>query len=237
MSDFESASPAFAEVKLIVAKNAIGAELEEDFFEFGLFDEAGAKLQTASNSLSGLVKFDSLMFTREGEYNYTIRETFAPEGWEADTNEYPVHIVITMGGPTGLTASVSYPEGTPGFKNTFDGEPCSLIEFPEITFNAPGVYEYFLKELTPSGGGWTTDGKSVKVIVTVIDDGYGNLLATIDYPEGFPKFTNTYTTKPAHIIISATKKAIGASLPCGRFEFGLFDEEDKLIFKTTNKNG
>ena len=40
--------------------------------------------------------------------------------------------------------------------------------------------------------------------------------------------------KPGRMIISACKTAIGAPLPPGRFEFGLFDEDGKLVGTATN---
>jgi hypothetical protein len=70
--------------------------------------------------------------------------------------------------------------------------------------------------------------------VDVIDDGYGNLIATMTFPDGFPSFTNTYTTTPSQIIISGIKAAVGAPLPCGRFTFGLYDDEGELIATVTN---
>jgi len=232
----ENNSPAYVYVFLTVAKNAIGADLEGGLFEFGLYNPNHELIQTKSNAPDGIIKFAELTFTSMGVHEYYLKEISAPDGWEEDTKEYPIIISIESGGPTGLTADVSYPEGMPGFKNTRKGAPCSLIEFPELTFDAPGEYEFTIKELTPSGGGWTTDGKEVTVIVTVTDDGYGNLIATVEYKGGFPEFTNVYKTKPAHIIISAIKKAVGAQLPCGRFEFGLFDEDGELVAKVFNKN-
>jgi hypothetical protein len=88
--------------------------------------------------------------------------------------------------------------------------------------------------MTPSGGGWTTDPAIIRVVVNVIDDGNGNLVATISYPDGFPSFTNTYTAGPARVTISGCKRAIGAPLPAERFTFGLFDQDGVLIDTTTN---
>ena len=232
--DIFDEAPAHAEVTLIASKNAIGAGLEGGQFEFGVFAQDGIELVHASNSPSGLITFPELQFNHADVYHYTLRETSAPQGWDTDTYEYPVTITVTVGGPTGLVADVDYPDGVPGFKNTRDHEPCSLIEFPEVCFDKPGEYEFTIKELTGSGGGWTVDDAEIPVVVNVIDDGYGNLTATVTYPEGFPEFVNEYNTKPTCVIISARKIAIGAMLPCGRFEFGVFDDDGNLVASAKN---
>ena len=69
----------------------------------------------------------------------------------------------------------------------------------------------------------------------MIEDGFGNLIATVEYPEGFPEFVNKYKRRPAHIIISACKLAVGAPLPKGRFEFGLYDSHGKLVATARNE--
>ena len=113
--------------------------------------------------------------------------------------------------------------------------PCSSIRF-NLTFDAPGVYEYTMEELTQSGGGWTTDDAEFRVVVTVEDDGQGNLVASVAYPDGNPIFTNRYGAEPVEVVIHATKRAVGAELPCDRFEFGLFDEEGELVATARNRN-
>jgi len=219
-------------VSLTLTKNAIGAKLLGDEFEFTLYDHLGGKVDDARNNASGIVTFD-LSFEDAGEYSYTLEETDSPNGWIRDSKIYPVEIEI-LDGPTGLIASVSYPDGHPGFVNTLEADPCSLIVFPELSFNEAGVFEYVLKEISPSGGGWTTDPAEYRVIVTVSDDGHGNLIATIEYPDGYPSFTNTYTLHPVKVVISAIKIAIGKELPCGMFEFGLFHQDGTLIATAFN---
>ena len=223
------------EFDILLSKNAIGSSLLGGEFEYEILTTSGAHVAFARNDPNGLIIFH-MKFSAPGIYNYLVKETDAPPGWDTDTNEYP--IVFEIGEDTALhrlyVINVEYPDGLPGFINTLEGEECGLIKFPELTFDEPGVYEFTLKELTQSGGGWTTDGREIKVIVRVIDDGFGNLVATIEYPDGFPEFTNKYNAKPAHIIISACKIAIGASLPDGRFEFGLYDSEGNLISTARN---
>jgi pilin isopeptide linkage protein len=223
-------------VELLMSKNAVGAPMVGGEFDFAIFDQDDIQVNFASNNQSGLITFDPMEFTEPGIYEYTVKETYAPTGWTQDTGEWPIVIEITLIDGE-LHAGVSYPSGIPGFVNTYEGEECSMIEFSFLDFDAPGIYEFTLKELTQSGGGWITDDDEFRVIVEVIDDGHGNLIATISYPDGFPAFTNTYAPAPICVIFSARKTAVGAPLPCGRFTFGLYNEAGELISSATNGPG
>ncbi|MCL2499664.1 MAG: hypothetical protein FWE90_04915 [Defluviitaleaceae bacterium] len=221
-------------MNLYMSKIAIGAALVGGEFTFGIFEpDASTPRYTAKNDKKGLITFPAIHFTATGQFHYIVKEIDGPTDWEKDTAEWPIRIDVTnVQGD--LVAAVTYPNGVPVFINKHHNAMCGAFRFPDLTFDKPGVYEYTLKELTPSGDGWTTDDRVIKVIVTVTDDGHGNLIATVEYPDGFPTFTNIYKTKPTHIIISGCKTAIGAPLPPGRFEFGLFDSEGNLIATTTN---
>ena len=70
------------------------------------------------------------------------------------------------------------------------------INFPELTFTSPGVYSYTVKELTPSNGRWITDNRIYRVVITVTKNEDGTLCASLDYPDGFPKFVNEYRDCP-----------------------------------------
>ena len=70
------------------------------------------------------------------------------------------------------------------------------INFPALTFTSPGVFTYTIKELTPSSERWSTDKRVYRVVVTVTEDGDGNLAAQLSYPDGFPKFVNKYCWPP-----------------------------------------
>ena len=221
-------------IMLLMSKIAIGAPLVGDEFLFGIFEPGeDDPLYTARNDEKGLIRFSNIHFSTPGEYHFTVKEIHAPSGWEKDDREWPIKIDVThVEGE--LVVTVEYPEGVPVFVNKRHGETCGLFQFPDMTFDEAGVYHYTLRELTPSGDGWTTDDRVIRVVVTVVDDEHGHLVATIEYLDGFPTFTNIYRVKPTHIVISGCKIAIGAPLPIGRFEFGLFDSEGRLIAKTTN---
>ena len=219
---------------IFFAKNAIGTTLHGGEFKFELLKDDGGHVDFADNDATGLIKFN-VTISQPGTYHYSVKEVDAPPGWETDGKEYPIIFEVYLNPAfSRLEVVVEYPEGAPGFKNRLRGEKCGLVEFPELEFDEPGDYEFTLKELTKSGNGWETDDGEIKVIVRVTDDGYGNLLAFAEYPEGFPEFTNKYTAKHANIILSACKFAVGAPLPPGRFEFGLYDTDGNLVSTARN---
>ena len=74
-------------------------------------------------------------------------------------------------------------------KNAADGR----IEFPAIAFDKPGTYEFTLTEVNDGQTGITYDEHVHKAIVTVSDDGKGNLVAKVTWPNGTPPtFVNTF---------------------------------------------
>ena len=75
-------------------------------------------------------------------------------------------------------------------KNAADGR----IEFPAIDFDKVGTYDFTLVEMNDGQIGITYDGRSYKATVVVTDDGKGNLVANVTWPNGTPPtFKNTYT--------------------------------------------
>lgn len=64
--------PAFA--KISANKILKGRKLADNEFKFELKDENGNLLQTKRNNIEGLVQFDSIKYTEEGVYHYTIQE-------------------------------------------------------------------------------------------------------------------------------------------------------------------
>lgn len=118
-----------------------------------------------------------------------------------------------------LISMLNFPQSPSGTDST------AWVFFPEITLTAPGTYTYTLRETSSSGNGWTTDNTTYRAVVTVTEDGTGNLvLAGVDYPDGLPVFTNIYEEKkPVPVTIRASKSVTGATLSADAFSFGLFD--------------
>lgn len=72
------------------------------------------------------------------------------------------------------------------------------IAFPALTFAEPGTYVYTISEVNDKQANVTYDTAMHKVVVNVVDDGRGNLVATVAYDDGVaPTFKNSYTEPPA----------------------------------------
>lgn len=72
------------------------------------------------------------------------------------------------------------------------------VAFPALTFAEPGTYVYTISEVNDKQANVTYDTATHQVIVNVVDDGRGNLVATVAYDEGAaPTFKNSYTEPPA----------------------------------------
>ena len=85
-------------------------------------------------------------------------------------------------------------------KNAADGR----IEFTAIDFDKVGTYDFTLVEVNDGQANITYDDHSYKVTVVVTDDGKGNLVANVTWPNGTPPtFKNIYT-KPAPAVTPDT---------------------------------
>lgn len=72
------------------------------------------------------------------------------------------------------------------------------IAFPALTFAEPGTYVYTISEVNDKQANVTYDTATYNVVVSVVDDGQGNLVATVAYDGGAaPTFKNSYTEPPA----------------------------------------
>ena len=72
------------------------------------------------------------------------------------------------------------------------------VAFPALTFAEPGTYVYTISEVNDKQANVTYDTATYQVVVNVVDDGQGNLVATVSYDEGAaPTFKNSYTEPPA----------------------------------------
>jgi len=136
--------------------------------------------------------------------------------------------------------------------NEEDGD----IDFFMITYEAAGVFEYSIREMSGDGNGVIVDKTVYTVTITVTDNGQGQLIASITYPAGGIVFNNTYTpessptptptptpsptptpTSPP-IMITGSKILIGRDLADGEFEFTLYASDGITVLqKTTNVNG
>ena len=74
------------------------------------------------------------------------------------------------------------------------------VAFPALTFAEPGTYVYMISEVNDKQANVTYDTATYNVVVNVVDDGQGNLVATVAYDDGAaPTFKNSYTEPPAPV--------------------------------------
>ncbi|CUO55521.1 MULTISPECIES: Spy0128 family protein [Clostridium] len=85
-------------------------------------------------------------------------------------------------------------------KNDKDGN----IYFAAINYTEAGTYTYKVKEVVGELGRITYDTTEFEVTVTVVDNGNGQLVATVNYPKGGIEFSNKYTKK--NVINTTTNK-------------------------------
>lgn len=72
------------------------------------------------------------------------------------------------------------------------------VAFPALTFAEPGTYVYTISEVNDKQANVTYDTATYNVVVNVVDDGQGNLVATVAYDDGAaPTFKNSHTEPPA----------------------------------------
>jgi len=125
-------------------------------------------------------------------------------------------------------------DGDDNLIQTITNHADGTFTFDPISYTAEAVDTYYVKELTASGSGWTADDTIFTVIVTIVDDRQGNLVVTVEYPDGDVIFNNTYTADDVDLVLEAIKLTKGKPLMDGQFEFGLFDEDGNLLLTAFN---
>ena len=83
-------------VPLQVTKTLTGRNLQDDEFEFELYDgKDNSLLQTAKNKADGTIPFTALKFTKTGLYNYLIKEK-AGKVLGVDYDKQPIKVTIRV---------------------------------------------------------------------------------------------------------------------------------------------
>ena len=112
-------------------------------------------------------------------------------------------------------------------KNAADG----TVTFEDIKYAAAGNHTYTISEKAGSEAGVTYDTAKHEVKVAVVDNGAGQLVATVT--DNNPTFTNTYKAASTTVKITAKKVLEGKALEAGKYEFEL-KEGDKVVDTATN---
>ena len=111
--------------------------------------------------------------------------------------------------------------------NAADG----TVTFPAISYDAAGPHTYTITEKAGSEAGVTYDTATHEVTVAVVDNGAGELVATVT--DNNPTFTNTYKAATTTATITATKVLNGKALEADKYEFEL-KEGDKVVATAKN---
>jgi len=113
--------------------------------------------------------------------------------------------------------------------NAADG----TVSFDGLEYTKPGVYKYTISEVNDGKAGYTYDGTSAEVTVTVTDKGDGTMKAEVAYSK--QTFSNSYEAKGnTNGTIYAQKNLAGRALEEGQFSFKLKDSDGKVLQTKTN---
>ena len=131
-------------------------------------------------------------------------------------------------------------ESEDGVKATAKNAAGGVVMFG-MRYDAAGVYTYKLREVAGDAAGVTYDDAEYRVVVTVIDNLEGSLVATVAYEgladgEAVPTFVNTYQGKAASVQISASKKLSGKTLAADAFTFTLTNKANERDIYTAKND-
>lgn len=123
-------------------------------------------------------------------------------------------------------------------KNAADG----TVALSPVTYTAPGMHSYELREVAGTAGGVTYDKATYRVRTTVTDAKNGTLAVKHELADAEGNaagddsvtFTNGYEAAPVTLKLGAAKVLKGAELKAGQFSFELKSREGKVM--STAKN-
>lgn len=123
-------------------------------------------------------------------------------------------------------------------KNAADG----TVALSPVTYTAPGMHSYELREVAGTAGGVTYDKTTYRVRATVTDAGNGTLTVKHELTDAEGNaagdtsaiFTNGYEAAPVTLKLGAAKVLKGAELKAGQFGFELKGRDGKVM--STAKN-
>jgi len=120
-------------------------------------------------------------------------------------------------------------------KETVVNKADGSFTFNAITYTAPGVYTYTIKEAAGSLPGVGYNGVHTPVTVNVtVTDKDGILTATASIANANIKFENMYNAKAAEVIIRGTKTLKGGDLENGDFLFEFYETDNTFDINGTN---
>lgn len=142
-----------------------------------------------------------------GEGGLVVKHAFATDDANAAfVNTYAHGTTSVVLGATKVLSGKALADGQFTFVLTAEdgtvyqakNDAAGSVAFPALTFAEPGTYVYTISEVNDKQANVTYDTATYNVVVNVVDDGQGNLVATVAYDDGAaPTFKNSYTEPPA----------------------------------------
>lgn len=142
-----------------------------------------------------------------GEGSLVVEHAFATDDANATfVNTYAHGTTSVVLGATKVLSGKALADGQFTFVLTAEdgtvyqakNDAAGSVAFPALTFAEPGTYVYTISEVNDKQANVTYDIATYNVVVNVVDDGQGNLVATVAYDGGAaPTFKNSYTEPPA----------------------------------------
>lgn len=142
-----------------------------------------------------------------GEGSLVVEHAFATDDVNATfVNTYAHGTTSVVLGATKVLSGKALADGQFTFVLTAEdgtvyrakNDAAGSVAFPTLTFAEPGTYVYTISEVNDKQTNVTYDTATSQVVVNVVDDGQGNLVATVAYDGGAaPTFKNSYTEPPA----------------------------------------
>lgn len=142
-----------------------------------------------------------------GEGSLVVEHAFATDDVNAAfVNTYAHGTTSVVLGATKVLSGKALADGQFTFVLTAEdgtvyqakNDAAGSVAFPALTFAEPGTYVYTISEVNDKQANVAYDTATYQVVVNVVDDGQGNLVATVSYDEGAaPTFKNSYTEPPA----------------------------------------
>jgi len=233
-------------------------------FDALTFTEEGEYTYTVSEvngTVSGIT-YDTTVYTvtitvvDNGDGTLTATPSYAVGGTGKDAIEFnstysATSTTATLTGTKTLTGNRTLAAGdfefvlkdsTGAEVETVSNAAGGSFAFSALTFSAAGTYTYTVSEIKGTMGGTTWDieydAKIYTVTVIVIDDGAGQLAASVGYPDGGIVFTNAYvvTDAPVYAVVNGTKALTGKDLEENMFSFIVTDDDnnDAVVSTATN---
>ena len=118
-NDYTKPAPTATEVTIEGEKFVKGISETDEEFTF-ILAEGGVQIDSVTIEGKGSFEFDTITYTEEGTYTYTVFELDGDaENWKYDNHKFKVTVNVTEDAEGNLKAEVNYVDGAIKFTNTY----------------------------------------------------------------------------------------------------------------------